>query len=581
MNKSALQPGAILNSRYTVLRVIGVGGFGIVYLCCDNSTGKEVAVKELYREKLCSRQPDGTVQCHNAEAASEFSRLKDKFSREASLLLGLDHPGIVHVTDSFCTNNTCYYVMDYIEGTSMEKMTDGRPLSEDNAFGIIRQIASALQYLHSRNILHLDLKPANIIISPDGHATIIDFGEATDISGTQNKKNDGVAISSGFAALEQYRPDSSLSGAADIYALGATYYTMLTGKVPPVATELVSRAMSSRIVEEMSQRAKWAITQAMQTEASGRPDADRFLKMADRSIPMEDLVESLDDETASEKLKSFTNDFSTKSKSAWRNYPMTVVSAGILVLLLLVTVGVRQGWLVPDSDSVLTPAAIMDNDRLLPEDDCHASELRELIHKTNTRSGTKFSPTTRLRVNGDTLTLSIYLTKKSSATFNSLRSAPTSAIARNLAATSDLYSDIMNLTRDNGLKLRTEYIYIPDGTKITTNQPWAPLDPSDEQAFKDFHANFLAYRNIRHGSRLALVEPMPFDGKNLYYFTENMTQFNELSLFPAIAMSDSHYRNISGVNRIIEKNKLRLILEHGEDRNQRISRPIPFELNYQ
>ena len=160
------------------------------------------------------------------------NRYRDKFIKEARALAKLRHRHIVRIIDVFEENNTAYYVMEYIAGGSLGDKAKGAALPEADAVRYIRQVASALDYVHSRHMMHLDVKPSNILLNSDGEAILIDFGlsKQYDMSGEQTSSTP-VGISHGYAPMEQYKRGGvgTFSPATDIYSLGATLYKLVTG----------------------------------------------------------------------------------------------------------------------------------------------------------------------------------------------------------------------------------------------------------------------------------------------------------------------------------------------------------------
>lgn len=167
---------------------------------------------------------------------------KAKFNKEATKLKLMDHEHIVKVHDVFEENNTVYYVMDYIDGGSLEsKVTLSGPLPENKAVQYIFQIAEALDYMHTKHYLHLDVKPSNIMLSGE-KAILVDFGASKHYDDNGGQTSTGpVGVSRGYAPMEQYSNDlGNFTPATDIYALGATLYRLLTGQTPPDAATLIS-----------------------------------------------------------------------------------------------------------------------------------------------------------------------------------------------------------------------------------------------------------------------------------------------------------------------------------------------------
>ena len=232
--------------KYTIERELGQGSFGITYLALmqvavggslgNINTKVCVAIKEFFMCELNTRKEgSAVVEGSNSELLRNYRR---KFRTEAENLSRLQHPGIVKVLDVFDENSTTYYVMEYIEGQSLDEyIRHSNGLSADEALGIIRQVAKALGYMHSCKMLHLDLKPKNVMMDRMGKAYLIDFGlskQYTDDGRPESSTALGLGTP-GYAPMEQanYKQDGAFPATLDIYALGATLYKMLTGKTPP------------------------------------------------------------------------------------------------------------------------------------------------------------------------------------------------------------------------------------------------------------------------------------------------------------------------------------------------------------
>lgn len=239
-----LHPGTLLfNGGYRIVRVLGSGGFGVTYLAIDLNLDKEVAIKEFFPSSYCSRDDSGSISNVSLSSKELIERLKEKFLKEAKNIARLKHPNIITISGSFKENDTVYYVMEYLKGGNVSDLVKANgPLPLATALDYIRQVGEALAYLHSRNMNHLDVKPANLMLRDDGSIVLIDFGlsKQYDASGNQTSTTP-VGISHGYAPIEQYRNDgvSDFSPATDIYSMGATFYYMLTGTVPPDAAELI------------------------------------------------------------------------------------------------------------------------------------------------------------------------------------------------------------------------------------------------------------------------------------------------------------------------------------------------------
>ena len=237
--------GALLRGgSYKIEKVLGQGSFGITYLAEHTNLGKKVAIKEFFMKELNSRGDDGSIT--GMTDGSLSYNYGQKFKKEAINLSRLDHPNIVRVTDSFDENGTYYYVMDYIEGQTLNDYVKAHHVAEDETVDIIKHVADALIYMHEeKHMLHLDLKPGNVMRrESDGHIFLIDFGLSKhycDDGQPETSTTIGLGTP-GYAPIEQGNKAKSgeFRPTIDVYALGATFYKLLTGETPPPASDLVS-----------------------------------------------------------------------------------------------------------------------------------------------------------------------------------------------------------------------------------------------------------------------------------------------------------------------------------------------------
>lgn len=289
MDSYLLKPGSLLQGgKYKIHSVLGQGGFGITYLAEQTGLGMKVAIKEFYLKGSCQRNTaTSRVDVPVTDNRDLVYRCLKKFKAEAKKIASLNNDHIVNIIDIFDENGTSYYVMKYLGGGSLAQLIQLKALPEDHALNIIRQISDALTSVHSAGLLHLDVKPANILFDEHGRAVLIDFGisKYVDSERDTNTTSSLVGFSRGFAPLEQINATvSSLSPAADIYALGATLYNMLTGSVPPDASEIMNKGipeMDSGFSEEVGT----AIKKAMQPRTVDRPqDTYSFLNLLPVSV---------------------------------------------------------------------------------------------------------------------------------------------------------------------------------------------------------------------------------------------------------------------------------------------------------
>ena len=214
-----------------------------------------------------------------------FEKFRKKFWDEANRINQLTHSGVVRVTDFFEENGTVYYVMDYIEGNSLHDLiAKNGALSEAKALYYIRQVADALQYVHEAGLMHLDIKPGNIMVSDKDKAILIDFGVSRQYDEVSNAHTSTlVPYTEGFAPIEQMGRNVREFGAAtDIYALGATLYALLTGESPLSATILASGEKLPELPTKVSATTRRAVLSAMSINKDNRPQSvAEFLALLD------------------------------------------------------------------------------------------------------------------------------------------------------------------------------------------------------------------------------------------------------------------------------------------------------------
>ena len=240
-----LKAGTTLqNGKYKIIRVLGQGGFGITYLAENTLLEKNVAIKEFFPKDFCGRDNTSHLTIGTENNADTVAKLKARFLKEAKNIARLDHPGIVKIHDVFEEKNTAYYVMDYIEGENLNDMVKRNgSLPEQKAIEYIIKVGEALEYIHSQQMTHFDVKPANIVVRcNDDQPILIDFG----LSKQYDNNGDATStlmqgVSYGYSPIELYNPGSisSFSPQTDIYSLGATFYYLLTASVPPSASDLL------------------------------------------------------------------------------------------------------------------------------------------------------------------------------------------------------------------------------------------------------------------------------------------------------------------------------------------------------
>ncbi len=289
---SSLQGG-----KYKIEKVLGQGGFGITYLATQELLDRKVCIKEFFFKEYCERDEATSHVTLGTQSNHELvERFMTKFLKEARTISQLEHPHIIRIHDIFKENNTAYYVMEYIEGESLaDRVNHYGALPESEAVEYIKQVASALAFIHQRSINHLDVKPDNIMIrKSDNKAVLIDFGlsKQYDAQGGQTSTTP-VGISHGYAPMEQYKQGgvSTFSPQTDIYSLGATLYKLVTGNTPPQASDVLNDGFPE-LPLALSSKVKNAINQAMQVRKKDRPeDVKAFfdlMKTSTSTVPSEE-----------------------------------------------------------------------------------------------------------------------------------------------------------------------------------------------------------------------------------------------------------------------------------------------------
>lgn len=251
--QNTLLQGTVLNGSsysYLIERILGQGSFGITYLASVKIAGAlgsidakiKVAIKEFFMRDINGRVESTVTSGNKGGLYDEYKR---KFKREALNLSKLQHEHIIKVIESFEANNTVYYVMEYMEGGSLDDyIARNQGLKEEEAVQIVKQIGSALSFMHSQGFLHLDLKPSNIMRKESGEVVLIDFGLSKQYGSDGNPESSTKvgAGTPGYAPIEQanYREGKGFPVTMDVYALGATMFKMLTGVRPPEASEILN-----------------------------------------------------------------------------------------------------------------------------------------------------------------------------------------------------------------------------------------------------------------------------------------------------------------------------------------------------
>ena len=245
LKPASLPPDTVIGG-YRVVRKISAGGFGVVYLAVDKE-GQQVAVKEYLPSALTMRDAGALVPQVAPEKLSLYRLGLKSFFEEGRSLAQISHPSVVSVLNFFRQNETVYMVMNYLEGATLQDfIVTARDLKKQKVFrestirSLFDEILRGLRIVHQHKMLHLDIKPANIFITSDNKAVMLDFGAAREVL---SKEGNFIRpmYTPGFAAPEMYRRDGTLGPWTDIYAIGACIYACMQGYPPNDAPQRIEK----------------------------------------------------------------------------------------------------------------------------------------------------------------------------------------------------------------------------------------------------------------------------------------------------------------------------------------------------
>ncbi len=265
--------------NYIIDRQLGGGGFSLVYLAEDIDTGEQVAIKEYMPRKLAYRGSDGcTIHTLDDASAEQFSHGRRMFFQEANALAAIKHPNIINVVNFFRANDTVYMVMEFVKGINLQgyiKRHNGG-LSEKFIYHVFLPLLDGLNLLHSKGLLHMDIKPGNIHLRPGGSPVLLDFGAVHQMQ-TSRKYQPGQVLTLGFSPIEQSMSGGYVGPWTDIYAIGATMRACIEGHAPPPAEERRMQDTMKPAVEVFkkgySKKLLRAIDWAMEVDPMYRPQS--------------------------------------------------------------------------------------------------------------------------------------------------------------------------------------------------------------------------------------------------------------------------------------------------------------------
>jgi len=249
--------------RYRIVRELGRGAMGVVYLATDPTIGRSVAIK--------------TIRLGEVSNPEERARLRERLFREARSAGVLSHPGIVTIYDMEAQDDLAFIAMEYVNGPTLEKLLTGHPLPAERMFSILGQTAVALDYAHQKGIVHRDIKPANIMITEDGSVKITDFGIAKISTNEQFTMTGAIVGTPHYMAPEQVQ-GQAVDGRADQFSLAVIVFEMLTGEKPFTGDQLTT-VVYKIVAEEpvpphrLNSTLNQQITNVLRRALSKKPDA--------------------------------------------------------------------------------------------------------------------------------------------------------------------------------------------------------------------------------------------------------------------------------------------------------------------
>lgn len=346
-NTSMLKVGTILRGIYRIDSYLSSGGFGNTYVATNIEFDERIVIKEFFIKGVTQRESNQTtISVSNIENENTFQEQKEKFKKEARRLRQLHNSHIVSVHDLFEENGTAYYVMDYIDGESLAERLKrtGKAMTETEVNAILPQILDALKSVHDAGIWHLDLKPANIMLEKGNIIKLIDFGASKQLNTQKGGATTSTAISytSGFAPREQMEQNYDKFGPwTDIYALGATLYTLLTNKRPPLPTDIDDdespvKSKALPFLQDISVDARNRILWFMKTNRNLRPQS-----VSEIRVNIDKDEETLIAPTKDKDTKGVASNYTikeqegNKKQKSNRKVYYSLIAASFLIIFIL------------------------------------------------------------------------------------------------------------------------------------------------------------------------------------------------------------------------------------------------------
>lgn len=248
-------PVATILGHYKIIKTLSCGGFSIVYLALDQTNKQKVVIKEYLPQRLAVRDSSQKVVSKSAQCFEKLNEGRRQFFQEAEILSKLSHPNIVHITNFFNANDTVYMVMDYRVGKTLQAYIKEQHGLLREAFlrFIFPSLLDGLRAVHEAGLLHLDIKPGNILLRDDGSPMLLDFGGVMRMKMSRQYQPRAV-VTQGFSPIEQYQAKGYVGPWTDIYAIGATIRSCIEGRSPPSAQERHEQDIMKPAVDAFKRR---------------------------------------------------------------------------------------------------------------------------------------------------------------------------------------------------------------------------------------------------------------------------------------------------------------------------------------
>jgi len=440
-----LSPGNVLHTRYRVVGLLGQGGMAAVYCAHDRTFDRMVAIKQLRPDPFASERA--------------LAEARQQFKHEAQILATLDHPNLPRVTDFFESEDFEYLVMDYVEGQTLSDLAaqHGNGLDEGQVLDWADQLLAALEYVHRHGIIHRDVKPSNIRLTPDGRIFLVDFG-LVKLFDPRNPKTATIMHGLGtpeYAPPEQY--DAHLGHTdprSDVYALGATMYHLFTGRAPATATQRVADPASFRppraLGAHISADIERAILRALELQPAKRFDSATTMRTA---LGQARRRVSVADATMTRRLPRWA---APLSRTNWRRFaaPFGAIALIVVAGVIGLSGGGGLGTTATPTGTIASPSPVAPSPT--------APDATATSTRTLTPSPTQFNTPTLTATSTPTSTLTV---------------TPTATRTRTRTATSTRTpTPTPTLTREPGQPTNTPTVPTPIPTTLvpTTVIPTTP-----------------------------------------------------------------------------------------------------------